>query len=174
MDRASQALAQGIPPGVRHTYRALAEHHGVARSTLHSRAHGQRSKERKAQSQQYLTPCEEKAVVNFLLQMAEFGQPVRIKHIPSLAFSVARQRSMNKPLKPPGKNWPQAFEKRHPELKARRNRALDWDRYKIYDKVVHWFEVIGKILQDPDVLEVQACHCWGLRHCHTNESLIRY
>ena len=45
MDWASQALAQGIPPGVRHTYRPLAEHHKVARSTLYDRAHGQRSKE---------------------------------------------------------------------------------------------------------------------------------
>jgi hypothetical protein len=90
MDRASQALAQGIPPGVRNTYRALADHHNVPRSTLYDRAHGQRSKEQKAQSQQYLTPCEEKAVVNFVLHMAEFGQRVRIKYIPSLAFSVVR------------------------------------------------------------------------------------
>ena len=151
MDRASQALVQGIPPGVRNTYRALAEHSGVARSTLHDRAHGQRSKEEKAQSQQYLTPCEEKAVVNFVLHMSEFGQRVRIKHIPSLAFSIARQRSTNKPPKPPGKNWARGFEKRHPELKARRMRALDWDRYNIYDKVVDWFEKIGKVLQDPAI-----------------------
>jgi DDE superfamily endonuclease/Tc5 transposase DNA-binding domain len=152
MDWAGQILAQGTPPGVRNTYRARAEHSGVARSTLHARALGRRSKEQKAQSQQYLTPCEEKAVVNFLLQMAELGQAVRIKHIPSLAFSVARQRSTNKPPKPPGRNWARAFEKRHPELKARRNRALDWDRYNIYDKVVHWFEVIGKVLQDRTIV----------------------
>lgn len=30
-------------------------------------------------------------------------------------------------------------------------RALDWDRYNIYDKVVHWFEVISPVLQRPDV-----------------------
>ncbi len=78
--------------------------------------------------------------------MAEIGQRVRIKHIPSLAFSVARQRSTNKSPKPPGRNWARAFEKRHPELKARRTRALDWDRYNIYDKVVDWFEKIGKVL----------------------------
>ncbi|KAF2732336.1 hypothetical protein EJ04DRAFT_411048, partial [Polyplosphaeria fusca] len=74
-----------------------------------------------------LTPCEENAIVNLLLQMAEFGQPVRIKHIPSLAFIVARQRSTNKPVKPPGRNWARAFEKHHPELKARKSTALDWD-----------------------------------------------
>jgi hypothetical protein len=152
MDRASQALAQDVPCGVRNTYRALADHHDVPRSTLHDRAHGRRSQEEKAQSQQYLTPCEEKAIINFLLQMAEFGQPVRIKHIPSLAFSVARQRSKNMPPKPPGRNWARAFEKRHPELKARRSTALDWNRYNIYDKVVHWFEVIGQMLKDQTVL----------------------
>jgi hypothetical protein len=148
MDRASQALAEGVPHGILNTYRGLADHHNVARSTLHDRAHGQRSKEEKAQSQQYLTPCEEKAIVNFVLHMAKFGQRIRIKYIPSLAFSVARQRSTNKPPKPPGKNWARAFEKRHPELKAIRMRAPDWDRYNIYDKAVHWFEVIGKVLQD--------------------------
>src|ERR1700755_1925078 len=135
MDRASQALAQDIPDGVRKTYRGRAEHTGVARSTLNARALGRRSKEEKAQSQQYLTPCEEKAVVNFVLHLADLGQRVRIKYIPSLAFSVARQRPTSKPPKPPGKNWARAFEIRHPELKARRERALDWDRYHIYDKV---------------------------------------
>jgi hypothetical protein len=30
-------------------------------------------------------------------------------------------------------------------------RALDWNRYNIYDKVVDWFEKIGKVLQDPDI-----------------------
>jgi hypothetical protein len=73
--------------------------------------------------------------------------------IPSLAFSIARQRpTTDKPPKPPGKNWARAFEKRHPELKARRNRAPDRDCYNIYDKVVHRFEVTGKIFQDPAIL----------------------
>ncbi len=147
MDRASQALAQGTPHGVCNTYRARAEYYKVLRSTLHDRAHGIRSKEQKAQSQQYLTPCEEKAIINFVMHMAEFGQCVRIKYIPSFAFSVARQRLTNKPPKPPGKNWARVFEKRHLELKAKRMRALEWDRYNIYDKVVHWFEVISKVLR---------------------------
>lgn len=53
-----------------HTYRALADYHDVAHSTLYDRAHGQRSQEEKACGQQYLTPCEEKAIVNFILQVA--------------------------------------------------------------------------------------------------------
>jgi hypothetical protein len=52
MDRASQVLAQGAPPGVPDLYRALADHSNVPCSTLHHRARGRRSIEEKAQSHQ--------------------------------------------------------------------------------------------------------------------------
>ena len=86
--------------------------------------------------------------------MADLGNPVRIKFLPTLAFSIARQRSMNKATKPPGKNWPQGFQKRHPALKSRRVRAMAWERHEnnIYDKIIHWFEVIREVLQDPAIL----------------------
>lgn len=77
-----------------------------------------------------------------------------MKHVASIAFSLALQRSSaDRPTKPPGKNWPRSFHKRHEDvLKASKSGALDWKRYDIYDKSVHWFGVIGKVLQDPDVL----------------------
>ena len=67
---------------------------------------------------------------------------MRVKYIPSLAFSVARQRSnviTDNPIKPLNKNWPRAFKKRNPELKARKIRAIDWKRYKnnIYIKIIY-------------------------------------
>ena len=154
-DRASLALADGLPPGVPNSYRALADHSGVPHSTLHHRARGRRSMKQKAETQQYLTPYEETALMKFLLQMSDLGQPVRIKFIPQIAFGVTFQRPMaDRPLKPPGKNWAKALENRHPELKARRVRALDWNRHEkhTYEKITHWFEVIGKLLQDPDIL----------------------
>jgi hypothetical protein len=55
-DRASQVLAHGVSPGMPQSYRALADHGGVPHSTLHHRARGRRSREQKAESQQYLTP----------------------------------------------------------------------------------------------------------------------
>ena len=39
------------------------------------------------------------------------------------------------------------------ELKASKCAALYWNRYDIYDKVIHWFEVISQVLQDPSVLQ---------------------
>jgi hypothetical protein len=156
MDKASQVLAQGPPSGVPRSYRAIADHSGVPRSTLHHRAHGRRSMEEKAESQQYLTPFEEKAVVDFILQMAELGTPVRIKYIPSIAFSSTRHRPLpDRPLKPPGKNWVKALERRRPELVARRVKAMDWNRHdkNTYEKIEHWFEVIGGILEDPTIMK---------------------
>ncbi|KAF2735863.1 hypothetical protein EJ04DRAFT_407327, partial [Polyplosphaeria fusca] len=119
MDPASQALAQTLPPNVRRTYAALAAHSDV-----------------RAQGQQYLTPLEEKGFAQHLIRAANFGFPWRIKDIPSLAFSIARRRSPAKAIKPPNKNWPQAFAKRHPELARRKHRAMDWNRHdkNIYDK----------------------------------------
>lgn len=105
MDRASQVLAQGVPVTVPRSHRALADHGGVPRSTLHYRAHGRRSIEEKAQRQQYLSPSEDEAVVNFLLQMSHLGQPVRMKHIPAIAFCATRQRPQSeRPPRPPGRN----------------------------------------------------------------------
>ncbi|PVH92881.1 hypothetical protein DM02DRAFT_646717 [Periconia macrospinosa] len=105
MDKASRALAQGVPLGVPTSYRALADHSG-------------------AKEQQYLKDYEEAALVNFLLQLSDLGQPVRIK---------------KRPTKPPGKNWSKDFRDRHPDVEARRVQALDWNRHEkhIYSKVVH-------------------------------------
>jgi hypothetical protein len=154
MDRASQVLAQGVPPGVPKSYRALADHGNVPHSTLHHRARGRPSMEEKARGQQYLKPYEEDVVVKYLLQMSNLGQPIQMKFIPFIAFRVTRHRpTADRPLKPPGRNWTKALEKRHPELIARRVKALDWKRHEknTYGKITHWFEIIKDILQDPGV-----------------------
>lgn len=65
---------------------------------------------------------------------------------------------MTNAIKPPGKNWPQAFEHCHKELKARRVREIDWKRREsnIYPKMIEWFEVIEKVLEDPAILPENA------------------
>jgi hypothetical protein len=92
MDKASRVLAQPVLPSLSESYRARADRSGVPHTTLHHRACGRRSIEAKAQSQQYLAPYEEDALVHFLLQLSDLGQPVRIKYIRFLAFCVTRQR----------------------------------------------------------------------------------
>lgn len=153
-DRASEVLAEELAPGESRTYDARSKRSGVPLSTLHHRAQGRRSEEQKAQSQQYLTPSEEKALEVYLERISDLGNPVRIKFVPCLAFVIARQRSTTeKPIKPSGKNWAQGFLRRHLALKLRRVRAIDWKRYEnnIYDKIIYWFDVIGKVLRDPAI-----------------------
>ncbi|KAH8204826.1 hypothetical protein TruAng_001015 [Truncatella angustata] len=131
------------------------DHGDAPRSTLHHRARRRPSIEEKARGQQYLYPFEEDIIVKYLLQMSDLGHPIRMKFIPSLAFRVTRHRpATERPLKPPGRNWSKALEKRHPELIARRVKAVDWNRHEknIYGKIIHWFEVIKDVLQDPVVL----------------------
>jgi hypothetical protein len=155
MDPASRALALALPAGVRDTYAARSEHSNIPISTLIHRRNGRRSREEQAQSQQYLNREEEKALVQFLLLMSNLGHPVRIKFIRFLAFSIARQRSTKtQPIKPPGKNWPKAFAERHPELQARKVKSIDWKRHEnnVYGKIVEWFDVIGQVLENPNVL----------------------
>ena len=94
--------------------------------------------------------------------MARNGFPLPVKFLRDLAAVIVRQRTSifqvpgadGADTRPPGKNWPQAFYKRHPELKAMQHKALDWERHdhNIYNKVVDWFSVIGKELADPQIL----------------------
>jgi hypothetical protein len=155
-NRAGKDLTEAVPaPGEPQTYDTRSKCKGVPLSTLYHREHGRPSRKTKAEGQQYLTVPEEKALETFLKLMSDFGYPVRIKFLPSFAYSIARQRSTtNIAIKPPSKNWAQAFQKRHPGLKSRRVRALDWKRHEsnIYDKIIHWFEVIEQVLKDPAIL----------------------
>jgi hypothetical protein len=75
MGRASQVLAQGVPPGVPKSYHALADHGGVPCTTVHHRALGRRLIEEKAQSQQYLTLSEVKAVFDFYYKCLTLVNP---------------------------------------------------------------------------------------------------
>lgn len=88
------------------------------------------------------------------MHMANMGYPVRMKHVPDIAFRATQHRSASeRPPKPPGKNWAKSFEGRHPELQARRVMSMDWKRHdkNIYEKTVYWFQVIEKVLKDPAV-----------------------
>jgi hypothetical protein len=88
-DCVSKALAEASLPGEPRTYDAISKRSGVPPSTLYYRDHGRRSREEKAQGQQYLTPSEEKALEKYMKQMADMGNPVRIKYIPSPLVSLA-------------------------------------------------------------------------------------
>ncbi|KAG9244696.1 hypothetical protein BJ878DRAFT_420801, partial [Calycina marina] len=141
------------------TYDATSKPGGVPLHTLYYRDHGRPSMEAKANGQIYLSPSEKKGLEKYLKLITDLGNSVRIKCLPALAFCVARQRSTNKATKPPGKNCPRGFQKRHPVLKPRRN--------NVYDRITHWFEVIAEVLQDPAVLAENVLIWTRLEACYT-------
>jgi hypothetical protein len=118
---------------------ALAASSGIPQFILWHRAHGWRSRKVIAASQQYLAPHEETALVDNLLRACRNGYPLPIKVVRVLAHVIARQRRPRSAVsetladgddvRTPNKNWPQAFLKRHPELKSMRIKALDVNQH---------------------------------------------
>jgi hypothetical protein len=119
--------------------------------------HLKRIRREKAAKEQYLTPNEEKALSTYALRMSQNGYPLAVKVLRSLALVIRQQREKApdaQGLNVPGKNWPQGFYQRNPQLKSRRMRAMAWDRHDhtIYPKVTEWFSIISEELARPDVL----------------------
>jgi hypothetical protein len=145
-----------------YTYKELSELCGLPASTLGYRKNGRMSIQQRAINQQYLNPQEEKALVTYVLRMSQNGYPLPVKFLRDLALVIVRQRGSifripatdRDDIRAPGKNWPQAFYKRHPELKAMRMQAIDWQRHDhhIYEKVVEWFSIIGRELASSAIL----------------------
>jgi len=125
-------------------------------STKWHREHGRGTRRDKAAKEQYLSPHEEKGLACYILRTCQNGYPLPVK-VRSLALVIRRRRKNTPPeesVKPPGKNWPQGLYKRNPQLKARRMRAISWDRHdhSIYPKVAEWFSIISKELANPAIL----------------------
>jgi hypothetical protein len=121
----------------------------VAVSTRWHRAHGRQTRRQRAVRQQLLTPQQEKALVDHLLQLHRNGYLARVKHLRSL-MGILMANGQE-----PAKDWPQAFYKRHPELKAVSMKAIDWQRHEknIRAKVEHWFEIMNKQLSQRDIVQ---------------------
>ncbi|KAJ1708887.1 hypothetical protein NYO67_8965 [Aspergillus flavus] len=70
-----------------------------------------------------------------------------------LDFSLSLAAHPGLEVRTPGRNWPQGFDRRHPQLGARRLRAIDWKRdgQQTEDKFRHWFAIIGRELADPAI-----------------------
>ena len=169
MDSASVALSEGLDPSEAYSYVALSRSSKIPYTTLWHRAHGRPSlQDRNSENANKPgtdaadeNPAEEQSLVKYLLRMSRNGFPIPVKYLRSLAFVIACQRSSifqapaaSETIRPPGKNWPQAFYKRHPALKPKRVKALDWNRHdqNIHEKVSQWFDIIGTELDRADIL----------------------
>jgi hypothetical protein len=75
------------------TYAERSKLTAVPISTLWHHEHGRLSRKDAAAKRQYLTPSEEKTVVDYIQGAAEGDHPVLVMSVGQLAWTIARRRS---------------------------------------------------------------------------------
>jgi hypothetical protein len=66
-----------------------------SKSTLWRYARGRPTRRDKAASQQYLTPREEKALLEYVLRMDQRGYPLPVKFLDSIAHVIKRKHMLD-------------------------------------------------------------------------------
>ena len=82
-------------------------------------------KKEASQAMQRLSPREEEALRDWIIQLAVWGWPVQVWQLHAMASSLLLRKGDTKPL---GINWTQAFLQRHPTLKSRFITGLNKER----------------------------------------------
>jgi Tc5 transposase DNA-binding domain len=82
-----------------------------------------------------LTPTEEQALLEWILDLDERGYLLRIQDLRSAAKLLLNQRDANGTI---GINWPTNSVKRKPEIKAKFNRKYDYERALSEDPKRSW------------------------------------
>jgi len=129
---------------------ALANKHGIARSTLQARIHGRISKIESAGQQQRIRPDEEQLLVDYLQETARRGFPDTFKRATNRANEILRMRSGD-PDAAVGKQWLNRFMKRHHEkLRFYWSTTLTTVRGGALNRGVvdHWIELLRKTVTD--------------------------
>ena len=96
--------------------------YGVSKSTLHARNQGRQPRFSSDQVRQLLTPEEEDALKDCVLQLYAWGWPAKVAQLRQMAMELLRARGNQTAL---GVNWQQHFLHRHPGLQAKYSRTLD-------------------------------------------------
>jgi hypothetical protein len=102
--------------------RRAAQIYQVPHRTLADRRAGRPSRRDITPKSRKLTDQEERAIVQYILQLDSKGFPPRISSVEDMANHLLAQRSTERV----GKHWAYNFIKRHPELVTRFNRKYDY------------------------------------------------
>jgi len=143
--------------------RAAAKAHDVPEATLRDRAKGGKSRAEANEAKQILAAGEEKALVQWILEVSEHGYPPRKGQVRQMAEDV-RQRRLAKindasmilvEYPSIGDEWVDRFIRRHPCLKTTFARRIDASRMKeiTADAILLWlnetWETIEKFRINP-------------------------
>jgi hypothetical protein len=120
--------------------RAAAMIYSVDPRKLQRRQHGMPSRRDIAANSRKLTDLEERAIVQYVLDLDSRSFPPRLRDVEDMANKLLADRDAS----PVGKRWASNFIKRQPELKTRRFRRYDYKRAKCEDPEVirGWFALV--------------------------------
>jgi hypothetical protein len=98
-----------------------------------------------------LTPYEESAIVQYILDLYSRGFPPRPQVVQEMADTLLAERDAS----PVGKNWTANFIKRRTELKSRFSRKYDYKRAQCEDPdiIQGWFSLVRNTITKYGVLE---------------------
>ena len=123
--------------------RAAAKVYSVPYTTLYHRRAGMPARRDTTPNSRQLTDSEEKAIVQYVLELVARSFPPRLHGVEDMANQLLRVRD----APPVGKLWAHNFVKRQPELRTRWTRRYDYQRAKCEDpKVIgEWFALVWNV-----------------------------
>ena len=134
---------EAIQNNTKLSIRAAAKLYNIPEATLRHRRAGRTARRDLPANSRRLTDSEEKAVVQYILELAARSFPPRLCGVEDMANQLLRVRDAS----PVGKLWAHNFVKRQPELRTRWTRRYDYQRAKCEDpKVIgEWFALVQNV-----------------------------
>jgi hypothetical protein len=131
-----------------------AEVFGVSEATLRRRLKGTKARVETRANGHKLTAIEEEVLVKRLLDADKRGFSIRPEFLRRMAQILLREHSQDSTAVL-GVNWAYSFIKRRPELRARYNRRITYQRAKQEDpKVIkQWFKTVHGAIQEHGIHE---------------------
>ena len=150
MDESEGAMGGAIADleiGVFRHVRAAARYYGLCPNTITNRLNGVQTRSEANEKNQRLSPLQEQALVDWIIELATRGYP------PTHAFAreiASRTLIENNDLKPLGQNWMRGFLRRNPEVSTVVTKKMDAQRAHgtSEDAIREFFVVLRKTLND--------------------------
>ena len=114
------------------SYQKLSLFYNILIFTLNNRYNGKCARSDTIPNSRKLTPTEEKAIVERILDLDSRAFPVRLQHIKDMANLLLAQRVAERV----GINWASNFVRRQKKLKTRLNRKMDYQRVLCEDPAI--------------------------------------
>jgi hypothetical protein len=136
---AEQAVKLGQIPSIR----GAADAFDVAPSTLHERIHGILPRDDCIPNSRKLTPYEEEAIVQYILDLDSRGFPPRPRDVQEMADLLLTEYNVSFV----GKNWATNFINRCLEIKSKFNCKYNYKRAQCEDPIIigDWFHLVHNV-----------------------------